>query len=235
MNIRFEIKNLYKSYKNKNEIFPVLKGINLKIFDKKINGLIGESGSGKSTLSRIIMGMEDHQEGQILYFGKDFQKISYRDFLTNNQIMFQNPYLSVNPYLTIKKILIEPMIIKKKSKKEIQEKVDFFLDTLNIPPTVLYRYPNELSGGQLQRICLARTLTIDPEFVILDEPFSAVDEILAMELVKLFKNIFIKLNVGVLFISHHINRIQFFSDYISQIQGGKIIKSCPSTIFFNEH
>jgi peptide/nickel transport system ATP-binding protein len=126
--------------------------------------------------------------------------------------MFQNPLLSVNPYFNIKKIITEPLLIEKKNKKEIAERVDQLLDILEIPHNLLDRYPKELSAGQLQRVVLVRALILKPEFIVLDEPFSSLDEIMAARLTTHFKNVFNRLNIGVLYISHHLERVEFLAD-----------------------
>ena len=225
METRFLLKNICKYYYKKTpsfkkEKFPVLKNVNMRIYDKKINAVLGKSGSGKSTLARILMNLEHFSSGEILYKGNNILTTPLKTFRRKNQIMFQNPYLSVNPYFKIEKILREPLLIDRKNKIEISRRINYFLDLLEIEKELLNRYPSEISGGQLQRIVLARSLLLSPEFLILDEPFSSLDEIMAVRLIRLFKEIFIKLNIGVLFISHHIKRVEFLSDYIT------IIKNC---------
>jgi ABC-type glutathione transport system ATPase component len=227
METRFLLKNVSKYYHkkssgNKKEKFAVLKDFNMAIYDKKINAVLGKSGSGKSTLARILMSLEPFDSGEILYRGQPIQSIPLRDFRQVNQIMFQNPYLAVNPYFRVEKILQEPMVIAGKSKKETRNRIDYLLDLLEIEKDLLNRYPSEVSGGQLQRIVLARSLVLNPEFLILDEPFSSLDEIMAVRLITLFKDIFLKLKIGILFISHHLKRVEFLSDFVTVIQHGAV-------------
>lgn len=227
---RFELKNVSKRYPANQ--YPVLDNINLVIYDKKINALMGKSGCGKSTLARILMALENFDSGEILFQGKTMNSIPIKEFRKKNQVMFQDPYLSVNPCFTIRKILWEPLLINKKPghKNEFKDKIDHLLELLEIPASFLNRYPSELSGGQLQRIVLARALTLDPEFIVLDEPFSSLDEIMATRLIRCFKNIFSQLEIGVLFISHHLNHVKFLADYVAIMEKGRIIdqKKQPS-------
>jgi oligopeptide transport system ATP-binding protein len=224
MDPRFELINVSKRYPGNQ--FPALDNINLVVYEKKINALMGKSGCGKSTLARVLMSLESYDSGEILYRGKAMNSIPIREFRMKNQIMFQDPYLSVNPYFTIRKIILEPLLINKKPshKNEFKEKIDLLLELLEIPASFLNRYPSELSGGQLQRIVLARALTLDPEFIVLDEPFSSLDEIMAERLIRCFKNIFTQLEIGVLFISHHLNHVKFLADYVAVMEKGCIIK-----------
>lgn len=238
MKARFELKGVSKFYKqkkdgahtrhtllprNKASLVPVLQDIHLKIYDKKINALVGKSGCGKSTLARIVMRLEEYDGGEILYKGKNIKTIPGNKFRKDNQMVFQDPLLSVNPCFRIYKILSEPLIICKRDKKEIKEKINHLLDMLNIPRSFLTKYPSELSGGELQRIVLARALVLEPGFIILDEPFSALDEIMAARLLRLFKTIAAQLGVGVLYISHHLRRVEFLADYVNQMENGRII------------
>jgi len=223
--VRFRVRNLTKYYIQKKQPVAILRDLSIDLFDGKINGLIGESGSGKSTLARILMGLEPYEEGSVRYRGEDLSRVPRRSFLRENQIMFQNPYLAVNPYLKIHRILKEPLVIRKRSKSQIDERIRRYLDLLQVPSEVLNRYPDELSGGQLQRIALARTLTLEPEFVILDEPFSAVDEIMAMTLVRQFREIFLDLGIGALYISHDRARVRYFCHHISRIEKGRVVPS----------
>jgi peptide/nickel transport system ATP-binding protein len=228
METRFLLKGVSKFYMQKNRQgiprqIPALDKVNLTIYDKKINALVGESGCGKSTLSRVLMRLESHDSGEIIYQGKNIESTPKKEFRKKNQIMFQNPLLSVNPYFKVYKILAEPLIINKTGKKEIEEKIGHLLEIFTLPFSYLKKYPSELSGGELQRIVLARALVLEPEFLILDEPFSALDEIMAARLVRCFKKIFTRLNIGVLYISHHPGHVKFLADYINTMEKGKII------------
>lgn len=225
METRFQLKNVCKFYNN----FVALDHLNLKVYEKKINAVMGTSGCGKSTLARVLLGLEPHDAGEILYKGKTMESTPQKEFRKKNQVMFQDPFLSVNPCFKIREILAEPLIINKTwNRTEIKEKIDHLLEVLKIPGEFLGRYPSELSGGQLQRIVLARALVLEPEFVFLDEPFSSLDEITAARLSRYFKNIFETMAVGVLYISHHLKRVQFLADHAVVMEKGKIV----STIFF---
>lgn len=224
---RFEFKGVSKFYHKKNRsgkksLFPALRDVNLKIYEKKINALMGQSGCGKSTLARLLMRLEDYDAGEIFYKGKNIRLIPKKEFRKKNQTMFQNPLLSVNPCFRVYKILSEPLIIYKKKKKEIREKIAYLMEILELPLSYLEKYPSELSGGELQRIVLARTLVLEPEFIILDEPFSALDEIMAARLMRYFKKIFKQLDIGVLYISHHLERVKFLADYVDIMEKGRV-------------
>lgn len=223
MAYRFELKNVSKRYLANG--FPALDNINLVIYEKKINALMGKSGCGKSTLARVLLGLENYDAGEILYRGKTMNSIPIKEFRKKNQVMFQDPFLSVNPCFTIQKILWEPLLINKKPahKNEFKEKIGHLLELLEIPASFLNRYPSELSGGQLQRIVLARALALEPEFLALDEPFSSLDEIMAARLIRCFKNIFAQLEIGILFISHHLNHTKFLADYVAVMEKGCLI------------
>ena len=237
MEHRFILKNISKCYPTTN--FPALDNVNLVIYEKKINALMGKSGCGKSTLARILIGLENYDSGEILYHGKAIESAPTKEFRKKNQIMFQNPFLSVNPSFTIRKILWEPLIInkppaQKKYKNEFNDKINHLLELVEIPSSFLNRYPSELSGGQLQRIVLARALALEPEFIILDEPFSSLDEIMAARLIRSFKHIFTQLEIGVLYISHHLNRVKFLADYITIMEKGQMIQHMKKDIVFDD-
>lgn len=228
METRFQLKGVSKFYVQKNrkgkpQQIPALDKVYLKIYNEKINALVGESGCGKSTLSRVLMRLESHDTGEIIYKGKNIESIPKKEFRKKNQIMFQNPLLSVNPYFNVCKILSEPLIINKNNKKETKEKIHRLLEILELPLSYLGKYPSELSGGELQRIVLARALVLEPEFLILDEPFSALDEIMAARLTRYFKKVFTQLNIGVLYISHHLRRVKFLADYVHTMKKGRVI------------
>ena len=225
MQTRFILKNISKHYPTRNStVKKALDNLDLVIYDKTINALMGKSGCGKSTLTRIISRLEPPDSGHITYKGKDIETTPLKQFRKENQVMFQNPQLSVNPTFKIEKILKEPLIINRGdlNKHEIEERMMRLLDLLEISPGLLDRCPSELSGGELQRIVLGRALILEPEFLILDEPFSALDEIMATRLIRSFKKIFHRLGIGVLYISHDRKRVSFLADRLAVMENGQI-------------
>ncbi|MCP5050370.1 MAG: ABC transporter ATP-binding protein [bacterium] len=230
MAVRFELKGVSKFYQKKNNRgkpfrFPVLNNISLEIPGQQITALIGESGCGKSTLARVLARLESFDEGEMFYRSQPLYQTPIKTFRQQNQIMFQNPFLSVNPSFTVSKILSEPLVIARKTKKEIREKLSFSLDLLNLPDSYLSKYPSELSGGELQRVVLGRALVLEPEFIILDEPFSALDQITAARLIRQFKLIFHELQIGALIISHNLERVELLSQTIIRMQEGRVVAS----------
>jgi len=238
MKIRFECRGVVKYYQKRGKIhrkspFPVLQGINLKIYENRINTLVGKSGAGKSTLARILMRLEHFDSGKIKYKNGDIENIQLKEFRTQNQIVFQNPLLSMNPVFKLKKILTEPLKIVGKDKTFIKKKIDDLMDIMEIPSTLLKRYPSEISAGQQQRIVLARALSLDPEFIILDEPFASLDQIMAFRLMSHFKKVFHQLNTGILYISHHLDRVGFFAESVAFLKQGKIVFQGEKDSFFS--
>ncbi len=229
MAIRFQLKDISKYYPGKKRekqknTFPALTGINLELHENQITALTGRSGSGKSTLARLLMRMDTPDNGQIIYKGAPIDSAPIKQFRCGNQMMFQNPLQSVNPYFTVKKILAEPLVINTPLKKNaIAEKINRFLDIVELPQQIINRRPGELSSGQLQRILLARTLILEPEYVVLDEPFSSLDEIMATRLVDYFKKIFRQMGTGVLYISHHPKRIKRMADNTVVLENGQVV------------
>jgi ABC-type glutathione transport system ATPase component len=238
--IRFEIRDLKKSYLKKASLFKrerfyALRGVDLKIYNGKINALIGPSGCGKSTLARILMKLENFDSGCIRFHSHHINQVNTREFRRKNQILFQNPYLAVNPTFNIYRILSEPLEIARLKTKRIRERIHDLLEVIQIPPSYLTRYPSELSGGELQRVVLARALILNPDFIILDEPLSSLDEIMASRLMIHLKDILARTRIGVLFISHHIRRVRTLADRVSIMTNGRIIYQAPIERFNIDH
>ena len=213
----FKIQNLSKQYST-TQIFHDLC---LNISGSHITGLTGVSGCGKSTLARILLRMERYESGEIFYGDTLLEKLDLKYFRKKNQMVFQDPYLSVNPCFTTEKILREPLKINNQQKKEIGGKIAWVLDLLEIKSEYLNKYPMEVSGGELQRIVLGRALILEPEFLILDETFSCLDNIMAKRLMIDLKKIAENLNMGILFISHQLQRVEFFTDCIVNLNDRK--------------
>ncbi|MGE5343399.1 MAG: ABC transporter ATP-binding protein [Candidatus Omnitrophota bacterium] len=216
---RFRLNGVSKFYSG----VRALNRIDLTIDDQTITALVGESGCGKSTLARVLMRLEPYDAGEIFYKNKPMESVPLKPFRQENQIVFQNPFLSVNPCFNVYKIMAEPLIIQKKDKETIKEKILQLLDVIRIPEHFLTKYPRELSGGELQRVALARALTIEPEFLILDEPFSALDEMTASRLIRHFRDVMERLHIGALFISHHPGHVARMADAVRTMKNGTII------------
>ncbi len=225
MKIRFKLINISKTYNKNGKKNKILDNLNLNIYDSLVNAIIGNSGEGKSTIAKLIMQIDDFCSGEIFYKSKNIKEYNIKIFRWENQIVFQNPFEAVNPYFKIKKIIEEPMIVRGIEKNKRNERIEELMDLIKLPLATLKRKPHEVSGGQLQRIVLARALSIEPEFLVLDEPFSSLDEITAYELVKEFKRIFNELKIGVFYISHNMERVLFLSDQINILKNKKIIVS----------
>ena len=205
--VRFRLKNVCKRYKS-HKIGPV----NLEIFENEVLGLIGKTGCGKTTIANVIMRLTGFDTGVLIYKGCPIKLIPIKEFRRQNQIMFQNHLLSVNPLLNIEKIVTEPLIIEKYSKIRIKERVEELLEMFELSNDILEKYPDEVSGGELQRLVFLRAITFKPEFIILDEPFSNLNRSMVIRLIESIKKIRKTYNFGILIITHSPEYSDLFSD-----------------------
>jgi peptide/nickel transport system ATP-binding protein len=228
MAVRFRLRAVGKTYlgpRRQGRWQPVtaLAAVDLDIRERQVNALVGRSGAGKTTLARIIMNFEKPGCGLVLYRGRPLAEAPLRAFRLQNQMVFQNPYLAVNPLFTVWQIISEPLRIAGASPAASLEKVTEVLELLELPIGYLARLPHELSGGELQRVALARALVLEPEFLVLDEPFSSLDDLTAMRILRQFKEIFRRLRLGILFVSHHPRHVHVLADRVAVLEQGKII------------
>ena len=230
-----EIKNLYKTYFSQNGFLsqpqePVyaLKGIDLEIKKGEILALVGESGCGKSTLGNCILKLLDVTSGEILFNGENilnYNKKQTKAFRKKAQMIFQNPYSSLNPKMKIGEILEEPLIIHKiGNKKQRQENIEEIANLCGLNISDLKKYPHEFSGGQRQRVAIARALVLKPEFIVADEPISALDVSIAAQIINLLIELKEKLNLTFLFISHDLNIVRYISERVAILNKGKIVE-----------
>lgn len=230
-----EINDLYVTYTSANkvssekEIINAVNGINLDIKKGEILAVAGESGCGKSTLAKAIMKLVETKSGEIIYDDKNIVKIRKKEdlkhFYQKIQMIFQNPYSSLNPKMKIGKILSEPLKINTKyNKKEIEAILEQKLSDVGLDKSVLDLYPHEFSGGQRQRIAIARALMLSPEFIIADEPVSALDVSIQAQIINLIKSLKDNFNLTFLFISHDLGVIRYISDRIAIMYLGEIIE-----------
>lgn len=230
-----EIKNLNVCYKTKKSILGTEKtvhavnNISFNIEKGEILAIAGESGCGKSTLAKAIMKLTNSKSGEIIFENKNILQISktqdLRDFYKKVQIIFQNPYSSLNPKMKIGEILQEPLIINSNySKEKISQIIEEKIAKVGLNKSCLELYPHEFSGGQRQRIAIARALVLNPEFIIADEPVSALDVSIQAQIINLLKQLKEDYNLTFLFISHDMSVIKYISDRIAIMYLGEIVE-----------
>lgn len=230
-----EVKNLVKEFPIKKGFFNkqvgavhAVNNVSFDIYRGETLGLVGESGCGKSTTGRCILGLIPPTSGSIKIgdietTSADSKTIQH--LRKKMQIIFQNPYSSLNPRMTIREILREPFIIHEKlSKKEMDSKVLELVDMVGMSESVLNRYPHEFSGGQRQRIGIARALTLRPEFIVADEPVSALDISIQAQIINLMQQLKNDLKLTYLFISHDLSVIRYVCDRVAVMYLGEIIE-----------
>ncbi|MDC1149889.1 dipeptide ABC transporter ATP-binding protein [Gammaproteobacteria bacterium] len=221
----------------KKNTFHAVKDVSFKIFENTTIGLVGESGSGKSTLGKAIANLISY-EGEVIFKGKDLNTNSLKEqkeLKKNIQIVFQDPYGSLSPRMTIGEIVGEGLAVHfKLSKKEKESKIDKVLLDVGIDINAKNKYPHEFSGGQRQRIAIARSLIMNPLFMILDEPTSALDRSIQIQVIDLLKSIQHEYGLTYLFISHDLKVIRSMSDYIFVMKNGEIVESGISEEVFDK-
>lgn len=223
-----EVKNLKKYFKLNKKDIKAVDDVSFYINKGETFGLVGESGSGKSTLGRTVTRLYEPTEGSIFYKNDEISNLkgkNLKKYQKNMQIIFQDPYSSLNPYMTVKEILTEPIKIHTNlNKDEIDKKMKELLEAVGLPMDSLFKYPHEFSGGQRQRIGIARALSVDPEFVLCDEPISALDVSVQAQVVNTLKQIQQDTGVTYLFVAHDLTMVKYISHRIGVMYLGKLVE-----------
>lgn len=213
----------------KKQIVKAVDDVSFDVYPGETFGLVGESGCGKSTLGRTIVKIYDPTGGKIFVKGKDITELKGKDlheFRRTCQLIFQDPYASLDPRMTVGEIIKEPMQINHLygTAKEQEEKAEELLKLVGLKPDHIRRYPHEFSGGQRQRISIARTLALNPEFIVCDEPISALDVSIQAQIINLLKQIQNELHIAYLFIAHDLAMVEHISDRIGVMYLGHLVE-----------
>ncbi|TSI06192.1 ABC transporter ATP-binding protein [Lysinibacillus sp. BW-2-10] len=225
-----EVKNLKQYFGPANNPIKAVDGISFEIYEGETLGLVGESGCGKSTTGRSIIRLYDITDGEILFKGKNIldtkSRKEMKEFNREMQMIFQDPYASLNPRMTAGEIISEGFNIHGlyKNKQERQARVAELLEAVGLNREHANRYAHEFSGGQRQRIGIARALSLDPSFIIADEPISALDVSIQAQVVNLLKQLQKERNLTYLFIAHDLSMVKYISDRIAVMYRGKIVE-----------
>ncbi len=227
------IQNLEVYYRSGGGLFSVSKtvkavdGVSLDIKKGETLGLVGESGCGKSTLGKAILRLTEPTAGKVFYGGKDLAHLprsAMRDQRKHLQMIFQDPYASLNPRMTVGNIIGEPIRTFGIGTGSVESRVQELMETVGLSRRFVKRYPHEFSGGQRQRIGIARALAVDPEFIVADEPISALDVSIQAQIMNLMERLQAEKNLTYLFISHDLRAVRHLSDRVAVMYLGRIVE-----------
>lgn len=231
------VDKLTKHFKTSQGMLHAVDGISFTINEGETLGIVGESGCGKSTTGRAILRLIEPTSGSVQFDGRDVLKLNeleMRKARRDMQIIFQDPFSSLDPRKTINQIISEPIrihqLIQEKNKQE--ERVKELMDTVGLAQRLINTYPHELDGGRRQRIGIARALSLNPKFIVCDEPVSALDVSIQAQILNLLKELQEKLGLTYMFITHNLSVVNHFSDDIAVMYLGKIVEKAPAEELF---
>lgn len=237
METLLEVKNLKKYFKTPSGMLHAVDDVSFKIEKGKTLGVVGESGCGKSTLGRVVLHLLDPTDGQILFNGEDItspEPKKLRQLRENMQIIFQDPFASLNPRMTVSQTIAEPLRIQKKmNSQQINTLVSKLMETVGLAERLVNTYPHELDGGRRQRIGIARALALDPEFIVCDEPVSALDVSIQAQILNLMMDLQENLGLTYIFITHDLSVVHYISDDILVMYLGQIVEKAGSDELFD--
>ena len=226
-----DVKNLKKYFptSEKGKVVKAVDDVSFQIFKGETLGVVGESGCGKSTTGRLALHLLEPTSGTVCFKGQDLSGLKKKDMRglrRQMQIIFQDPYASLDPRKTVFQILAEPYQIHHPDmpREEIYENVTKLIDCVGLRPEHIYRYPHEFSGGQRQRVGIARAIALNPEFVVCDEPVSALDVSIQAQVINLMQDIKKEFNLTYMFISHDLRIIKHFCDRVMVMYLGNVVE-----------
>ncbi|MCC3395909.1 ATP-binding cassette domain-containing protein [Clostridiales bacterium AHG0011] len=233
-----ETVHLKKYFDTGSGLLHAVDDVNLAIQPRKTLGVVGESGCGKSTLGRTILRLTPATEGKILYNGKDiltYNPHQLRQLRREMQIIFQDPYSSLNPRMTVSELIAEPLVVNKvmKNRNQLKERVKELMETVGLAARLENAYPHELDGGRRQRIGVARALSVNPKFIVCDEPVSALDVSIQAQILNLLMDLQDDMGLTYMFITHDLSVVRHISDEIAVMYLGQCVERCGSKELFD--
>lgn len=232
-----EVKNLKKYFPANNGSLHAVDDVSFTIDKGKTLGVVGESGCGKSTLGRVILRLLGATSGEVIFDGKDLLALDAREMRAMRrrlQIIFQDPYASLNPRMTVHDIIAGPLKVNKvfQSRQQLDERVAELMDIAGLAERIEFLYPHELDGGRRQRIGIARALALDPEFIVCDEPVSALDVSIQAQILNLMMDIQERMGLTYMFITHNLAVVKHISDEIMVMYLGQCVEKAPTKELF---
>ena len=233
-----QVNQLKKYFKTPHGLLHAVDGVTFVIETGKTLGVVGESGCGKSTLGRVILRLISASDGEVLFNGHNIHKCSkneLRSLRKEMQIIFQDPYESINPRMSIGELIAEPLIVNKLCRRaELEIQVRQLMDTVGLAARLINSYPHELDGGRRQRIGIARALSVDPAFIVCDEPVSALDVSIQAQILNLMQDLQAQHGLTYMFISHNLSVVKHISDDILVMYLGQMVEKCSKHDLFKE-
>ncbi len=231
-----ELNHLKKYFKTPRGMVHAVDDVSMSIEKGQTMGVVGESGCGKTTLGRVLVHLEEATDGEMLFGGENMVDVrgeKLRAFRQRAQIIFQDPYSSLNPRYTVEQTIQEPLILSGRYKrKEIEQKTTELMNLVGIAQRLRLSYPHELDGGRRQRVGIARALALDPEFIVCDEPVSALDVSIQAQVLNLLQDLQEAKNLTYMFITHDLSVVRHISDHISVMYLGQLVETCESKELF---
>ena len=238
MSVLIETQDLKKYFKTPRGWLHAVDGIDLKIEEGQTLGVVGESGCGKSTLGRAVLRLHEPTSGKIFYEGEDLMarnKSEMRHMCTQMQMIFQDPYSSLNPRMSVWQLIAEPMLINgmyKGDKEGLDKHIEELMDTVGLAKRLTHSYPHELDGGRRQRIGVARALSLNPKFIVCDEPVSALDVSIQAQILNLLMDLQDDRGLTYMFITHDLSVVKHISNEIMVMYMGKCVERAPKQELF---
>ena len=239
MSAVMEARNVTKHFEiGRRQVVHAVDDVSLAVHEQEIVGLVGESGSGKSTLGKVLLGLHDKTSGEVFFKGEKlpqrYRPADFQRYASRMQMIFQDPYSSLDPRMTVGEIIGEGLRLHTEARTiPIRERISEWLRRVGLEPDHASRYPHEFSGGQRQRVGIARALIMEPEFVVCDEPISALDVSVQAQVVRLLGELKSSLGLTMLFIAHDLSMVRYVSDRMAVMYQGSLVEvGTADDVFF---